>query len=1230
MKIGGGNTSSATDDWNTLDIVAHELTHGVTSTSAGLVYQSESGALNESFSDIFGAAVERYVELSAPGTYTLDWLMGEDRSGGAIRSLSNPNLYNDPDTYNGTHYRATVGCTPSSSNDYCGVHTNSGVQNFWFYLLVSGGSGTNDNGQAYSVSGLGWTRASRIAYRNLTVYLTSSSTFNDARNGAIQAAADLYGNGSNEMTQVANAWHAVGVGVAGGPNLDKRGTDSRTVSGTTVTINTTIENNGTQTAGYSYIGYYLSTNTTISTADYLIGTDYVSSLAPGASSAESITVDVSAVLPTIPAGTYYIGYFIDHTGLVSESNEGDNRWVWSTGQVTIPNGLPNLDKSTDNGSISGTTVTMNPTVVNNGARGASYSYIGYYLSTNTIISTADYRIGTDYVPALSVGATSAETFSIDVTTISPPIPPGTYYMGYLIDYDGDVAESNESDNDWVWGNIQVTIPVGSPNLDKRTDNATITGTNISMSTTIENNGVVGCSYSYVGYYLSTNATISTADIRIGTDYVPALSAGGSSTETFSIDVSTINPPIPPGTYYFGYLIDYQDRIAESNESDNDWVWGSSPIVVSGPNLTRNGATLSVSGTNVSISTTVINNGTDPAGGSSTLRYYLSTNNIISSLDYEIGSDFVPNLAVNGSSAENISVDVLSISPYIPPGTYYIGYIIDDGNVIAETNEGDNTFSFITQVTIPATPNLTRSTDNLTIAGNQFTIDATVTNDGTGTSGSSTLGYYLSTNTIISTLDYQVGTDFVTGLATTATSAETITLNVNTLAATVPPGTYYVGYIIDVNASVSELNEGDNNYHIAGQTVTIPRLPNLTVAQDTCIVNGTNVTVTTTVTNDGVVSAGSATDLFYYLSTNSYISTADYRIGTDIVPALAVNGNSIETITVDVANVVPAIPPGTYYIGYLLDVNAGLTESNELDNRYVCLNNRVTINPPPMLPNLTYLSDSAVVSGTNLSIGTQITNNGNAPSPASTVNYYLSTNPTISTADYLVGTTNVAAMFANATDDQLLNVDVTTVVPAIPPGNYYIGYLIDPANTISEGSEADNDRVFTAPQITVPQPPSPTITITSPTSSSTWVSGGQQTITWNSTLLNPTDIVTIRFYNGTSWSTLVANTLNDGTELITVPNVPSTVVNAAIRIFLNTNASIEDYSQLFTVDPMPAGFVQLLGDHEVGVTGDTVYVPIRVRDFSDVISIQGSFHVDCLLYTSPSPRDRTRSRMPSSA
>lgn len=200
---GGGGISALT----TSDIAGHEITHGLTNFTADLIYSYESGALNESFSDIFGTAIEFYAKPQSA-----DWLVGAE-IGVTLRSMSNPKQYGDPNCYLGDNWH-------TAPSDNGGVHINSGVQNFWYYLLVNGGTSTNDLGDAYSVSAIGMEKASAIAFRSLTVYLTPSSNFMDARTYAIQSAKDLYGDCSNEVTQTANAWYAVGVGDAYQPTVN--------------------------------------------------------------------------------------------------------------------------------------------------------------------------------------------------------------------------------------------------------------------------------------------------------------------------------------------------------------------------------------------------------------------------------------------------------------------------------------------------------------------------------------------------------------------------------------------------------------------------------------------------------------------------------------------------------------------------------------------------------------------------------------------------------------------------------------------------------------------------------------------------------------------------------------------------------------------------------------------------------------------------------------------------
>ena len=196
MRFGDGANNPLTS----IDVTSHEFSHGVTEYTAGLIYQNESGALNESYSDVFGTAVEFY----ALGDEA-DWLIGKENF--LLRSMSDPKSFGDPDTYRGDNWNF-------GTSDNGGVHTNSGVQNHWYYLLSEGGSGVNDNGDAYNVVGIGMEAASAIAYRNLSVYLNQSSGYAAARMGALQSAEDIYGECSYEALQTLNAWYAVGVGDA--------------------------------------------------------------------------------------------------------------------------------------------------------------------------------------------------------------------------------------------------------------------------------------------------------------------------------------------------------------------------------------------------------------------------------------------------------------------------------------------------------------------------------------------------------------------------------------------------------------------------------------------------------------------------------------------------------------------------------------------------------------------------------------------------------------------------------------------------------------------------------------------------------------------------------------------------------------------------------------------------------------------------------------------------------
>lgn len=222
-----GNLGSGGAGITAIDVCGHELTHGVTQYTCNLNYSYQSGAINESLSDIMGKSVQFWAKPN-----DVNWLLSNDMNW-AIRNMANPGAYNQPDTYLGSHWT-------NSSADNGGVHTNSGVGNFMFYLLVTGGSGTNDIGNAYTVNGIGLTEADQIIYRSQTVYLTKTSQYADWRTACINAATDLYGASSNEVIQVKNAWYAVGIGTAGGTVCNvPTGLNATSITNTSATLNWT-------------------------------------------------------------------------------------------------------------------------------------------------------------------------------------------------------------------------------------------------------------------------------------------------------------------------------------------------------------------------------------------------------------------------------------------------------------------------------------------------------------------------------------------------------------------------------------------------------------------------------------------------------------------------------------------------------------------------------------------------------------------------------------------------------------------------------------------------------------------------------------------------------------------------------------------------------------------------------------------------------------------------------
>lgn len=267
---------------------------------------------------------------------------------------------------------------------------------------------------------------------------------------------------------------------------------------------------------------------------------------------------VSYTWPNLTIGqTYYIRVYEFNSTITPPNAPTFDVCVTHSGG----GGEPNLTRvsgiSTIN--VNGNNLDVSIRVINDGGAASGSSTVCYYLSTNTDISSSDYLVGTDNVSSLSVNGTSNESISVDVCTVSPQIPNGTYYVGYIIDCGDDVIESSESDNEFYFVNTQITVncvapctPPSNPSSASASPSTIISG---SSSTLSVNGGSLGSNAQWVWYsgscggtQVGTGSQISVSPSSTTTYYVQAVGSGnctGQNTSCVSVTVNVNAPCTPP-------------------------------------------------------------------------------------------------------------------------------------------------------------------------------------------------------------------------------------------------------------------------------------------------------------------------------------------------------------------------------------------------------------------------------------------------------------------------------------------------------------------------------------------------------------------------------------------------------------------------------------------------------------------------------------------------------------
>ena len=655
--------------------------------------------------------------------------------------------------------------------------------------------------------------------------------------------------------------------------------------------------------------------------------------------------------------------------------------------VVVWLGIPDLtaaSPSVSNAEIdAGSSFHLSVTVSNTGNRSAS-AVLRYYRSLNAILSTADTEV--DMTSNwLTPGQTSEQRIQL-----TAPQAAGTYYFGACVDTAaGETSTANncstnvrvtvsgsESDKTYAVDDALPGIPTSGAFEPEVTSNASVNTSGDTTTISLDDDG----------YIELTDGTRYTCNSSDGCEVVDGVVTKGSITGS------------------------------ETTPSADD----RPELVVDAPTVGDSGLD---TGERFTLRATVRNLG----GGrsdSTTLRYYRSSDANISTGDTEVGTNYVSSLNAEWSSSRSIYLTAPTEA-----GTFYYGACVD-----TVTREWDTANNCSTGVTVTVsgsdlvvdTPTVSDSAPD---AGDYFTLRATVRNQGGGRSASTTLRYYRSSDAAISPNDTEIGRDFVSGLAASGTSNESMRPR-----APSEPGTYYYGACVD---TVTGETDAANNCS-TGVTVTVSGsdlVVDAPTVSDSAPDAGEYFTLRATVRNQGGGRAASTT-LRYYRSADGTISAADTEVGTDYVSDLGTDRTSSESITLRAPS-----EAGTYYYGACVE-----SVSSESDTANNCSTGvQVTVSDsgggggsqPDLTVDAPTVSDSTPDAGESFTLSTTVRNQGGDRSASTTLRYYRSSNATISTSDTEVGTDPVSALDAAASSSE----SITLTAPS-EAGTYYYGACVE--------------------------------------------------------------------------------------------------------------------------------------------------------------------------------------------
>ena len=636
-----------------------------------------------------------------------------------------------------------------------------------------------------------------------------------------------------------------------------------------------------------------------------------------------------------------------------------------------PDLVVDLPTVSDGRPTAGASFTLNATVRNRGDGSSDPAALRFYRSTDSNVTSDDTDVGTVEVVELDASGSSYESISL-----TAPSTPDTYYYGACVNSVSGESDTANNCSDAVAVTV-LPLPsdlvVDTPSSSLSTP---MTGQSLTLNVTVRNRGDGSSGPTTLRFYRSTDSNVTSDDTDVGTVEVVGLDASGSSYESIRLTA-----PSTPDTYYYGACVNSVSGESDTANNCSDAVAVTvlplpSDLVVDTPSSSLS---TPMTGQSLTLNVTVRNRG-DGSSGPTTLRFYRSTDSNVTSDDTDVGTVEVVGLDASGSSYESISLTAPST-----PDTYYYGACVN--SVSGESDTANNCSDAVAVTVLPLPSDLVVDTPSSSLStpmtGQSLTLNVTVRNRGDGSSGPTTLRFYRSTDSNVTSDDTDVGTVEVVGLDASGSSYESIRLT-----APSTPDTYYYGACVN---SVSGESDTANNCSDAVAVTVLPLPSDLVVDTPSSSLStpmtGQSLTLNVTVRNRGDGSSGPTT-LRFYRSTDSNVTSDDTDVGTVEVVGLDASGSSYESIRLTAPST-----PDTYYYGACVNSVSG--ESDTANNCSDAVAVTVLPLPSDLVVDTPSSSLSTPMTGQSLTLNVTVRNRGDGSSGPTTLRFYRSTDSTMS-------------------------------------------------------------------------------------------------------------------------------------------------------------------------------------------------------------------------------------------